>query len=234
MATDPTQKAIAPRITAVVPVRAGSQRIKNKNVRPFSDTTLLDLKLEVLAGTRGIDRIVVNTDCDQCEAIARRHGVEVYRRDPEFASSIVTNDQHWRHLAEVTETDIFMMAQVTSPMIRKSTYERAIELFKAAREEHDSLNSVSEEKKFLWQNGRALNYDADHTPKSQDLPDIVSLNFAITIIDRQTMIERANVVGERPAFLTLDKIESIDIDDPIDFAFAEFVYKEKGKNWLPG
>lgn len=224
-------------LTAVVPVRAGSQRLKHKNIRPFADTTLLDLKLEVLAETGGIDRIVVNTDCEQCEAIAHHHAVAVHRRDPEFASSIVTNDQHWRHLAEVTETDIVMMAQVTSPMIRKSTYESAIKQFRADRDSHDSydsLNSVSQEKKFLWQDGRALNYDAGRTPKSQDLPDIVSLNFAITIIHRDTMIRRANVVGERPGFITLDKVESIDIDDPLDFKFAEFVYREKGKGWLFG
>lgn len=220
--------------TAVVPVRAGSHRVKKKNIRAFADTTLLDLKLDVLARVAGIDRIIVNTDCDRCESIARNHGVAVHRREPEFASSNVTNDQHWRHLAEVTETDILMMAQVTSPMIRRTTYEQAIRMFLEGRETFDSLNSVSAEKKFLWQDGRALNYDADHTPKSQDLPDVVSLNFAITIIDRQTMIQRANVIGQNPKFMTLDKIESIDIDDPLDFKFAEFVYKEKGKGWLAG
>ena len=63
---------MAETLTAVIPVRAGSQRVPNKNIRPFGDTTLLDLKLEVLAGVEGLDRVVVNTDCDQCEAIARR------------------------------------------------------------------------------------------------------------------------------------------------------------------
>ncbi len=219
-------------LTAVIPVRAGSQRVPNKNIRPFGDTTLLDLKLEVLAEVEGLDRIVVNTDCDHCEAIARRHGVFVHRRAPEFASSEVTNDRHWRHLAEVTETDILMMAQVTSPLIRRSTFENAICEYREADSTIDSLNSVTPEKKFLWQDGKALNYDANQTPKSQDLPDIVSLNFAITIIKRQVMIDRANVVGHKPDFMTLDKIESIDIDDQLDFDFAEFVYREKGKGWL--
>lgn len=225
---------MAETLVAVVPVRAGSQRVPNKNIRPFGDTTLLDLKLEVLARVEGLDGVVLNTDCDECEAIAHRHGVSVHRRAPEFASSEITNERHWRHLAEVTQTDILMMAQVTSPMIRKSTFEAAIRQYRDGGEDVDSLNSVTPEKKFLWQDGRALNYDADHTPKSQDLPDIVSLNFAITIIERRTMIERASVIGHNPKFMTLDKVESLDIDDPMDFAFAEFVYKEKGKGWLMG
>jgi len=225
---------MAETLTAVIPVRAGSQRVPDKNIRPFGDTTLLELKLEVLAAVEGLDKIVVNTDCDRCEAIAKRHGVSVHRRAPEFASSEVTNDRHWRHLAEVTETDILMMAQVTSPMIRRSTFEQAIRQYRDAGSAIDSLNSVTPEKKFLWQGGKPLNYEASQTPKSQDLPDIVSLNFAITIIEREVMIERANVVGRHPKLMTLDRIESIDIDDQLDFDFAEFVYKEKGKGWLMG
>lgn len=221
-------------LTAVIPVRAGSQRVPNKNIRPFGGTTLLDLKLTVMTGVAGLDEIVVNTDCDQCAAIARRHGVSVHRRAPEFASSDVTNDRHWRHLAEVTETDILLMAQVTSPMIRRSTFEQAIRHYRAAGSGTDSLNSVTPEKKFLWQDGKPLNYEASQTPRSQDLPDIVSLNFAITIIERQVMIERANVVGRNPKLMTLDRIESIDIDDQLDFEFAEFVYGKKGKDWLMG
>ena len=35
-------------ITAVVAVRAGSQRVKNKNIRPFGNTNLLEMKLQLL------------------------------------------------------------------------------------------------------------------------------------------------------------------------------------------
>jgi len=48
------------------------------------------------------------------------------------------------------------------------------------------------------------------------------------------MIDRANVVGQHPKLVTLDRIESIDIDDQLDFEFAEFVYLENGKDWLLG
>ena len=33
------------KLTAVVAVRKGSQRVKNKNIRPFGNTNLLELKL---------------------------------------------------------------------------------------------------------------------------------------------------------------------------------------------
>ena len=77
-----------------------------------------------------------------------------------------------------------------------------------------------------------INYDINLTPKSQDLPDIVSLNFAITIIKKQTMIKRKNVIGFKPSFFELDKVESLDVDDLIDFKIAELMYKKLGIKWL--
>ena len=45
-------------------------------------------------------------------------------------------------------------------------------------------------------------------------------------------MKRKNVVGYKPTFFELDKVESLDIDDLIDFKIAELMYKELGLNWL--
>ena len=219
-------------ITAVVPVRKGSQRVLSKNTRKFADTTLLDLKLQILKKVKNINRIIVNTDCEISMEIARKYDVEIYKREEYYASSNVTNDIHWKHIAEVTNTDILLMAQTTSPLIKVSTYENAIKDYINSLNVFDSINSVSHEKKFLWLNGKPLNYKIEKTPKSQDLPEIVSLNFAITIIDKSLMYKKGNVVGEKPRFYILDKIESVDIDDMLDFEFAEFLYKKLGFSWI--
>ena len=52
------------KIIAMVPVRAGSTRVLNKNTRKFADTNLLDLKLKVLKKVQGINQIIVSTDCE--------------------------------------------------------------------------------------------------------------------------------------------------------------------------
>jgi len=58
------------------------------------------------------------------------------------------------------------------------------------------------------------------------------ITFAINIIKRQKMIERKNVVGYKPTFFELDKVESLDIYDFIDFKIAELMYRELGLKWL--
>ena len=218
-------------IIAMVPVRAGSIRVLEKNTRTFADTNLLELKLNSLKRLKGIDGLVVSTDCEKSAEIAQKFGAEVQWRDDFFAGSNVTNDQHWYHIAKTTPGEVVFMAQVTSPLVRVSSMQRALDQY-LLRNEKISINSVSAEKKFLWENGVPVNYNISQTPKSQDLPEIVSLNFAITIISREEMMHRKNVIGEKPVFVELDKVESLDIDDYLDFEIAETIFKNRGKKWL--
>ena len=223
--------AVANNVIAMVPVRAGSTRVPDKNIRPFADTNLLQLKLELLKKVEGIDQIVVSTDCRISADIAHKEGATVQWRDEYYAGSGVTNDEHWHHIAQTTPGNTVFLAQVTSPLLRVSSMQAALNSF-LCLDTHDSINSVSPEKKFLWRDGSPINYEIEVTPKSQDLPDIVSLNFAITIIQKKIMTERKNVVGHSPKFFELDKIESVDIDDFIDFKIAELLYQQVGIEWL--
>ena len=218
-------------VIAMVPVRAGSTRVPNKNIRPFGSTNLLQLKLKLLKEIIGISKIVVSTDCEISADIASKEGANVQWRNKHFAGSDITNDEHWYHIAQTTPGDIVFLAQVTSPLLRVSSMQSALNSFLDGGT-HDSINSVSDEKKFLWKGSKPINYDIDVTPKSQDLPEIVSLNFAVTIIARDKMMERKNVVGNKPKFFRLDKVESLDVDDLIDFKIAELMFQEKGMEWL--
>ena len=219
------------KIVAIVPVRKGSQRVVSKNTRDFAETNLLKLKLDILRQLKGIDEIIVSTDCEKCARIAQENNIKVHIRDNFHSGSTVTNDEHWYHIADITPGDIVFMAQVTSPMVKVSTYQKAINKI-IEDESIDSIVSVSEEKKFLWKDNKPINYDISRTPKSQDLPNIFSLNFAISIIGKDVMMKKRNVVGDKPYFLYLNKVESVDIDDIFDFEFAEFLYKKYTKEWL--
>tara|TARA_Y200000002_G_C22652603_1_gene652045 strand:+ start:883 stop:1053 length:171 start_codon:yes stop_codon:yes gene_type:complete len=52
------------KITAIVPVRTGSQKVKNKSIRKFCDTNLLENKLKQLIQITEIDNIILTTDSD--------------------------------------------------------------------------------------------------------------------------------------------------------------------------
>jgi N-acylneuraminate cytidylyltransferase len=147
------------------------------------------------------------------------------KREEYYASNEVTMSEVYKNMAQNFDGDIVVYANVTNPLLKKSTIERAIDTYLLLSEDYDSLNTAHLIKEFLFKDGHALNYDLQHQPRSQDLPDIYALNFAINIIERQKMIECKNVVGRAPYIWGIDEIEATDIDNPIDFEFAEYVYR---------
>ena len=208
-------------MTAVVAVRAGSQRVKNKNLQDLGGVTLLERKLYNLLEVQikgYIDNIIVNSDSDEMLEIAKDLTVDTHKREEYYASSESTNSEFHRHIGEVTESEDIFLAPVCSPFVSIESHIDAIKLYK--EEGYDSLTSVTEVKNHLWMDGHPLNYDLDNVPNSQDLPDVVKLNYGITIAKREVMKDLGRVVGNNPGFLKINEKESIDIDTPFDLQVA--------------
>ena len=191
----------------------------------ISSENLLELKIESLKQVPLIDEIVVNTDSEEAINIAKSNDISYFRREDYFASSKCTNTEHWYNIAETTQTDLIMHVPCTAPFIKSKTYYDLINRFILSS--HDSANTVSLVKEYLWLNNKPLNYDINKVQNSQDLPDVMKLTFGISILARDTMLERKNVVGNNPMFYVVSDEESIDIDTPLDFEFAQHLYKNK-------
>lgn len=217
------------KIVAVIPIRTDSQRVKDKNLRPFADTTLLDYKIRTLQQVEELDGIIVNTNSD--ELVARINGqyagskVRAQRREDYYASSECSGSEFFQHLGQVTDTDIFVYAPCTSPFIKPTTISQCVNLFlKEQGKECDCVSTVSSIKEFLWLDGKAINYNPRQAPNSQDLPDIMALNFGCTVTGRDSLIANRNIIGKKPKFIIDSDIEAIDIDTPLDFYIAEQLY----------
>mgnify|MGYP003636194838 FL=1 len=52
-------------ICALIAVRAGSKRVKNKNIRPFANKSLLEIKINTIKQVKGIQQIFVSSDDDK-------------------------------------------------------------------------------------------------------------------------------------------------------------------------
>lgn len=216
------------KIKALVAVRSGSMRVQNKNLRPFAGSSLLEVKLAQLKRIKGLDGIIVNSNDDTMLSIAEKMGCETVKRDPYYASNEVSMSDVYKNMAENCDCDVIAYINVTNPLLKDETIEKAIEEYKNMKD-FDSLNSAHLVKEFMFLDNKPVNYDLKNQPRSQDLPDYYALNFAINIISKEKMVECKNVVGEKPWIYGIDEIEATDIDNPIDFDFSEFVFK-KG-NW---
>ena len=215
------------KITAVSPIRTGSQRVRDKNLRSFADTNLMELKVKTLLQVPELTSIVVNTNSDLAIDIINKNypRVKTHRREEYYASSQCSGSEFFRHLGEVTDTDIFVYCPCTSPFVKSETVSQCINQF-LSTSGFDCLATVSSMKEFLWLDGKPLNYDTANAPNSQNLPDVVALNFGVTVVRKEDLIKNSNIIGKKPQFVLTTDIEAIDIDTPLDFYIAEQLYKK--------
>ena len=212
------------KITAVIPVRKGSTRCKNKNIRNFGDTNLLKLKIETLKKVKGIDRILVSSNCDKMLRIAKDMGVDIHKRDEQYCTN-QNPGQFFCNLANTINTEILMHVPVTTPLINVHQYDEILIKWNEIKLNHDSLNATTKIKEFIWHNKKAVNYDRDNPPPSQNLPDFSYLNFGCNIISKKSVLKLNNIVGKCPYLYEIDLISGLDIDENSDFIKTELLYK---------
>ena len=218
------------KITAVIPTRSGSERLKNKNVRLFAGTSLLQVKidtLKILKEQKYVEKIVVNTNCEESIKIAEKNNISIIKRNNYYASSDCPINEYWQEvLTRDIETDISMLCQVTSPLVKLETFKKCINKFKDTCKPIMTIDLI---KDYLWykkgSNLSSVNYDYPAHPRSQDLDNnYFKLNFGVVIISKDNLYKNNNIMTQNSTCIALNREESIDIDDEIDFKLAELIY----------
>jgi CMP-N,N'-diacetyllegionaminic acid synthase len=210
-------------LCGLVPVRAGSKRVINKNLRPFAGTDLLSLKVEQLLGLGALDAVYVSSDSEEMLERSAALGAVPLRRPAEFCTDEVPMSDVYAQMASQVEQGHILFTHVTNPFCGVGHYREAIAEYYDLPEANDSITSVSDVKAFLYFEGKPMNFDAQKKPRSQDLPEIVKLNHAISIAPRDLMMRQKNIFGVRPKFIKLDDRAAFDIDTELDFKIAEFL-----------
>ena len=210
-------------ITAIIPVREGSRRLKNKNIAPFAGTNLLINKINQLKQVKEISNIVVSSDSDLMLSMAKSQGVDIHKRAIEFCDEkSKTFGEVVSHICENVSGDDILWATCTAPLVFPKQYREAIKLYYQALEDgYDSLVSMEKFKRYLWDENGPVNYELGikHVP-SQQLPPLYFVTDVILLAPRKKMIEWKYFHGHNPYKFILDKRTSIDIDDGLDLACA--------------
>lgn len=139
------------KIKALVAVRSGSQRVQNKNIRPFAGSNLLEIKLLQLKRIKNLDGVIVNSNDDYMLEVARTLGCETVKREQYYASNEVSMSEVYKNMAENFNGDIIVYTNVTNPLLKDETIEKAIDTYLMRSEDYDSLNSAHLIKEFMFE-----------------------------------------------------------------------------------
>ncbi len=201
------QKAVA-----IIPARAGSKGIPNKNIRLVGGHPLVYYAIRNAVESENIDRVVVTTDSDQVRIIAQQMGAEVRWRDAALCADDVTLDAVIADAVPTDEEwDYVVTMQPTSPTLRRETLDAAIE--RAVAEGLDTLISVVNEPRLSWGVGEGGEVRPNYAARlnRQWLPADYAETGAF-VVSRAAVVTLETRIGEKVGVFEVPADEGIDVD----------------------
>ncbi len=219
------------KITAIVPMRHESHRVPGKNYAEFAGKPLYRYIIDSLMRCPSLRSIVIDTDSPTIMHDADKHYPKVQLLDrpvPLRGDKVPMNDVLLNTIDQV-DADWYLQTHSTNPLLSSETIEQAIQALLDQSDRYDSLFSVTPVRNRFWDiQGNPINHDPEQLLRTQDLPPMYMENSCLYLFTGQSLRQRQNRIGSRPLLFPIDLPESWDIDDPIDFDIAEFLYKRRG------
>lgn len=221
---------------AIIPARAGSKGLPNKNILMLGAKPLIAYTIEAALKTKEFERVIVSTDSLEYKYIAEKFGAEVLIRNKELASDtassfIVIEDV----LKKVENIDYFVLLQATSPFRNSIHIKESIDLFEKNYKKYDFLVSMqkSDKPSFLIRGigeDRSLKeYNTNLSNYSRQKYEEYHPNGAIFVGKIKEYLLQKHFLGSKSLAYFMSKEDSIDIDDALDFEFALNILKNKNK-----
>ncbi|MCF6355438.1 MAG: acylneuraminate cytidylyltransferase family protein [Candidatus Polarisedimenticolaceae bacterium] len=216
----------AEQIIALLPMKANSERIKDKNFRDFCGKPLVCWILDTLLKVKEIDKVVINTDARHILAekgVAETDRIMIRDRKPEICGDHVSMNRILADDVASVDADIYLMTHTTNPLMSVDTICGALRAFQKARVtgQADSLFTVDKvQTRFYRSDGSAVNHDPDNLIRTQDIEPWFEENSNLYIFTQESFSETNARIGKQPMMYEGPRFESIDIDDQEDWNFA--------------
>lgn len=227
------------KIIGLIPSRRGSKRLPGKNMALLGGKPLLRWAIEGAKKSGIFDAIAVTTDWPACVELAENMGVNALCvGDPIHTDAC--HDFMWveHALCCFPGFDLFVILRPTSPFRTGETIRRAVDQFLDAPPA-DSMRAVERTpahplKSWKMLDGLMIPYkprEVDGFPAfdmpTQRLGDVYVQNGCIHVAWTKTMERFGNVSGQKiKPFLTEGR-EGIDINNPEDLRYAEWIMGRK-------
>jgi len=222
---------------AVIPARAGSKGLKNKNIQNILGKPLIAYTIEAALESGVFERVVVSTESEEIAAIAKRHGAEVpFVRPAELTTDTASITHVLLHALDFfrergMEFTYLSLLQPTSPLRTAVDIRGAADLI--LEKDANAIVSICEtDHPPAWSNTLPEDGSMDGFMKKktrnlrrQDLPRYYRVNGAVYIarVDYFRRFQDWFIQGSCAYIMPPER--SIDIDTAFDLAFCECLMK---------
>jgi CMP-N-acetylneuraminic acid synthetase len=217
----------------IIPVKSQSERIINKNFRPFyKNMSLTDILVEKLLKIVNSRDIYISCDDTSIMEMCKSYEINFVKRD----KVLIHNETPMsKVITEVVDSipgdDDIMWCLVTDPLF--NSYRACIEKWRSLdKKKYDSLCVVYNLTEYILDSDfKPINFGLgeNHVP-TQNLKKMYLLNNTLFIIQRESLFKNQYYIGEKPYWFIPDNF-SIDIDTEQDFKAAQILY-EDFEEWI--
>lgn len=229
------------KIWALVPARAGSKSLKDKNLQKINNHSLVARAINVAKNCKYIDRVFLSTDSYKIKKEGVKYKAEVpFLRSKKNSSDTSTDyDVVKEFLTRIFKIEknipkYILYLRPTTPIRSVNILEKAIKKIKKLKN-YDSLISVHKmaepvHKKFFIKNKQLktvfsnISLDKSNEPR-QNFPNSYTANGYLDIIKSSNVLKHKKYLYKR-CFPFLVP-ETVDIDTKFDLTLAKFLISNK-------
>jgi len=222
------------RVLGLVPARGGSKGIRRKNVKALGGRPLLAYTAEAALAARSLTRVVLSTDDEEIADVGRALGLDVpFLRPAALADDHTPMLPVVRHAVSALEAagdgyDAVCLLQPTNPLRTPDMIDECVDLLE--RSGADAVVTVlpipaEHNPHWAFEAGargflRLATGEAQPIARRQDLPPAFHRDGSV-YITRVPVVLAGSLYGERLAGLELSPDQSVNLDEPGDWARAE-------------
>ncbi len=223
------------KILGIIPARGGSKRVPGKNKKKLAGKELIRYVIEASLHSELLSEIIVTSDDEDILDIATRYEQVRAIRRPENISGdkapAVTYVHHALSLLS-DKYDYTVIIQPSSPFTTGEDIDNTIRLL--LESDGDSSASVMQldhaihpVKLKTMEGDLLLPYLEEENGRmaAHELPELFVRNCSV-YVSSMKIIEEGRIIGDKCMGYVMPRERSIDINDPIDFEFAEYLAKK--------
>lgn len=209
------------KILAVIPARAGSKGIPNKNIRIIGGHPLIYYTIKNALSSKYITDVIVSTDSDQVRIIGEQMGASVKLRDSSLCGDDVTLDTVISDAIPEDNWDYIVTMQPTSPTLRVETLDKAIEY--AIEKDFDTLISAINAPHLSWgeKDGKKIPNYAERLNR-QYLPPCY-IETGAFVISKASIVTPNTRIGNKVDVYEVSEDEALDIKTFADLQTASTI-----------
>lgn len=217
--------------------RGGSKGLPGKNIRPLGGIPLVAHSILIAQQVPEIAKIYVSTDSEEIADVARAYRAEVIARPTELATDGSPEWLAWQHAirflaARGQSFETFVSLPATSPLRSAEDVERCIA---SLDETTDVVVTVTPAARSPYFNMTTRREDGTSEllmthnlpQRRQDAPPVFDMTTVAYAAKTRFILESSRLWDGRVKSVVVPKERAIDIDEAVDFAVAETLYRMK-------